>query len=78
MEILTGATLDCRPHPVRTSPTLRWSEIAVKLAVKGDGWVALSQDVLCYFVHRNVKTSFSNVVNEITKHLKNVLVGIGI
>ncbi len=39
--ILTGAVPDCGPQPVRTSPPLGWSEIAVKPSGRGrgaEGW----------------------------------------
>jgi hypothetical protein len=35
--ILTGTAPDCGSQPVETSPTLVWSEIAVKTDRKGGG-----------------------------------------
>jgi hypothetical protein len=54
--ILTVATSGCRPQPVRTSPALGWSEIAVKPSRSGRvSRVAQQPDFLHYKVKTNVK-----------------------
>jgi hypothetical protein len=60
--ILTGAVLDCRPQPGRTSHALGWSVIAVKRTGReGVGRVAPRPDFWQRNVKLDVKTSFFDV-----------------
>jgi hypothetical protein len=61
--ILSRAKPDYGPEPIMTSPTLRWSERAVKLK----GGDSTASDFQGYTVKMNVKMSFFDVVCKVTK-----------
>jgi hypothetical protein len=79
--ILSGTAPDCEPQPGGTSPTVRWSVIAVKQSGRGGGGGqkgGATTGLLTKYIKMYIKTSFFEVLSEDKKDSEDVSAGTSI